>query len=178
MFLNAQPYKKCWGNTLSLPEDNFCELWWMWARGGRRQGDVKPGGSSRGHCFGSFRCTGFLCASMYLAVSDNVTWEHHTRRIRQLNSHLLAKYLGISGRGGRGVPCSLWKTQAIELYSKHSVMETGSAAQSPSCVDSSHMGSTEDENCCLHRWGPNPLAVPDFVEILIAELQACITRGP
>lgn len=70
------------------------------------------------------------------------------------------------------------KGHAVEDPGKHSVMEMDSAAQSPSCVDSSHMGSTEDENCCLHRWGPNPLAVPDFVEILIAELQACITRGP
>lgn len=54
----------------------------------------------------------------------------------------------------------------------------GEGLSCPSCVDSSHVGSTKDEDCCLSHRGPKPLVVSDFVEILIAELRACITRGP
>lgn len=131
---------------------------------------MKSAGSSTGHYFSAFRCIGFLCASMYLTVSGNTNRASYPLRQGQNTWNLRARR--------KGCPKFAVGDPGNKTLQQTRCDREGLCCPKPLLCGLQPCGEHDDEDRCLHRWGLNPLAVPDFVEILIAESQAHITRGP
>lgn len=101
--------------------------------GGRRQGDVESRGLSTGCYFGTFRCIGFLCASVYPSVSG--TCELRAGRL----IHFCFQHSWESQREVEG--CPMFTAADVGDKTHQQTQCDGNGSPKPLCVDSSHRGS-------------------------------------